>query len=87
MQMNTMKAQYESRISHLEKENADMRAEKQQEKERMMRDVEALNQRLNQLQRQLDKQQVMWRVYTLLSIHYTGQVQLSVQNFLRQLFS
>jgi hypothetical protein len=29
----------------------------------MMRDVEALNQRLNQLQRQLDKQQVMWRVW------------------------
>jgi flagellar motility protein MotE (MotC chaperone) len=60
--MNAMKVQYESRISHLEKENADMRAEKQQEKERMMRDVEALNQRLNQLQRQLDKQQVMWNV-------------------------
>jgi flagellar motility protein MotE (MotC chaperone) len=62
MQMNAVKVQYESRISHLEKENADVRAEKQQEKERMMRDVEALNQRLNQLQRQLDKQQVMWRV-------------------------
>jgi flagellar motility protein MotE (MotC chaperone) len=62
MQVNTMKTQYENRISHLEKENADMRAEKQQEKERMMRDIEALNQRLNQLQRQLDKQQVMWSV-------------------------
>ncbi|XP_023716827.1 nucleoprotein TPR isoform X2 [Cryptotermes secundus] len=57
MQMNAMKTQYESRISHLEKENADVRAEKQQDKERLTRDVEALNQRLNQLQRQLDKQQ------------------------------
>lgn len=57
-----MKAQYEIRISHLEKENADMRAEKQQEKERMMRDIDGLNQRLSLLQRQLDKQQVMWGV-------------------------
>jgi flagellar motility protein MotE (MotC chaperone) len=56
-----MKAQYESRISHLEKENADLRSEKQQEKERLMRDTDALNQRLSQLQRQLDKQQVLWR--------------------------
>ena len=54
-----MKAQYESRISHLEKENAAVVAEKQQEKERMMKDVDTLNQRLNQLQRQLDKQQVI----------------------------
>lgn len=52
-----LKAQYESRISHLEKENAAVLAEKQQEKERMMKDVDTLNQRLNQLQRQLDKQQ------------------------------
>lgn len=57
-----MKEQYESQISHLEKENADMRAEKQQEKERMVRDIDALNQRLNLLQRQLDKQQVMWSI-------------------------
>lgn len=54
-----MKAQYESRISHLEKENAAVLAEKQQEKERMMKDMDTLNQRLNQLQRQLDKQQVI----------------------------
>lgn len=54
-----LKAQYESRISHLEKENASVLAEKQQEKERMMKDMETLNQRVNQLQRQLDKQQVM----------------------------
>lgn len=54
-----LKAQYESRISHLEKENATVLAEKQQEKERMMKDLDTLNQRLNQLQRQLDKQQVM----------------------------
>lgn len=54
-----LKAQYESRISHLEKENAAVLTEKQQEKERMMKDVDTLNQRLNQLQRQLDKQQVM----------------------------
>ena len=53
-----MKAQHESQISHLEKENADLRAEKQQEKDRLLRDIETLNQRLNQMQRQLDKQQV-----------------------------
>lgn len=60
-----LKTQYESRISHLEKENAAVLAEKQQEKERMMKDVDSLNQRLNQLQRQLDKQQVS-REYDLL---------------------
>ena len=60
-----LKAQNESRISHLEKENAAILAEKQQEKERMMKDVDTLNQRLNQLQRQLDKQQVI-REYDLL---------------------
>jgi predicted ABC-class ATPase len=60
-----LKAQHESRISHLEKENTALLAEKQQEKERMMKDVDTLNQRLNQLQRQLDKQQVI-REYDLL---------------------
>jgi len=60
-----LKAQYESRISHLEKENTAVLGEKQQEKERMMKDVDTLNQRLNQLQRQLDKQQVI-REYDLL---------------------
>ncbi|PSN32802.1 Nucleoprotein TPR [Blattella germanica] len=57
-QMNTIKAQYESRISHMEKEHADARAEKQQEKDRMLRDIETLNQRVNQLQRLVDKLQV-----------------------------
>ncbi|KAJ9578536.1 hypothetical protein L9F63_005265, partial [Diploptera punctata] len=52
-----MKSHFENQISHLEKENADLRAEKQQEKERMLREIEMLNQRLNQMQRQLDKQQ------------------------------
>ena len=60
-----MKAQYESQISHLEKENADLRAEKQQEKERMLRDIETLNQKLNQVQRQLEKQQVKLLVIKL----------------------
>jgi len=60
-----LKAQHESRISHLEKENAAILAEKQQEKERMMKDVDTLNQRLNQLQRQLDKQQVIREYYLL----------------------
>lgn len=64
-----MKAQYDSRISHLEKENTAVLAEKQQEKERMMKDIDTLNQRLNQLQRQLDKQQVI-REYDLLEGYY-----------------
>jgi len=64
-----LKAQYDSRISHLEKENTAVLAEKQQEKERMMKDIDTLNQRLNQLQRQLDKQQVI-REYDLLEGYY-----------------
>ena len=53
----------------MEKENAAVLAEKQQEKERMMKDMDTLNQRLNQLQRQLDKQQVI-REYDLLENYF-----------------
>jgi capsule polysaccharide export protein KpsE/RkpR len=56
-QINAMKEHYENVISYLEKENAVVEADKEQVKECMMKDIEALNQQLNRLQRQLDKQQ------------------------------
>ncbi|GLH16542.1 Uncharacterized protein GBIM_20794 [Gryllus bimaculatus] len=48
VRLSALKSQYENRITHMEKENADLRAEKQHE-------MEALNQRISQLQRQLEK--------------------------------
>ncbi|CAG2064140.1 unnamed protein product, partial [Timema podura] len=52
-----LKAHYEARIARLDKENAELRAEKQQEKDRLMREMELMAQRSNQLQRLLEKTQ------------------------------
>nr|CAD7431553.1 unnamed protein product [Timema monikensis] len=52
-----LKAHYEARIARLVKENAEIRAEKQQEKDRLMREMELMAQRSNQLQRLLEKTQ------------------------------
>nr|CAH7750846.1 unnamed protein product [Callosobruchus chinensis] len=50
-------AELMEKISELERERDELNEERQQEKEKFLAECESLNQRLTQLQRQLDKQQ------------------------------
>lgn len=54
---NSMKAQYESIISAMEKERSDQVVDRSQERDRLSSQIKVLSQKLNHLQRTFEKQQ------------------------------